>query len=499
MAMAARRGVGERFIALRQRQEEALERFAAAARDESRHRMQTLWELSTDAKIEGNRLSTAMDSVQAKHDDLLIARRKRLAQLLESEHQQYETMLDKLVVTDEARREKLMQKARDLRAQRELVRQEEAERQQARRFRQETALLRGAESRIKVLHVADMRAQQVEENERRRELQAAEEALRVRQLEEQMQRQAERQQQDLENQYKRNQETTRALDIQVRDMQDQKMRARQTLAEDAIAFQRRAETELAAEKEAELQRKRLAFSTAKETKEQFREVRARRELEEQQRREEEVKELEAILKAKTEDERRELERKRQARLESVANMQAVERQMNSQAEDESELDRYWQMEGEREWQKREATWKAEQNRRDHLMAEVFTSRRGQVLANREADRRDLEQTELDRLEMKRTMEILCDDDEAIRARQFGAAKDAQAHQLSQMARHQAERDAAERAKRTEKTAAQAEESQYRAKINRELAKLEAAKPASYAHVPLYRPKRGLAGLQNGGF
>lgn len=497
--MPGRRGVGEHNIGLRQRQEEHLQRFSSVAQEHAKQRLATHWELASDAKIEQKRLISAMDSVQAKHDDLLVARRKRLAQLLEEEHEMHEKMLSQLIVTDEARREKLIQKARDLRAQREASRQEEGQRQRDRLFREQAALIRGAESNIKVLHVADQRFAQLDVKDRLRQQKEEEDRVYSQQLQSHFDKQTQRQQDDMEQTYQRNKSLVQALDRQMRDRDLSKQRQRELEREEAVAFREKAEREIREEKEAEQRRRRVERETAAATKELYKDVKARKEAEDAQRRAEEEAELRAAIETKKLEEQREIVRRREARDQAVIHMREVEEQMNQIAESETALDRRWMEEGEREWQRREAVWRREQDRRDRLMQDVFETRRSQVLDNRKREESDLDRKHQDMDEMRATIEANRIDDTDARRRRFEIAQQTRQAQREQWDRRQAEKDRIRNEKRTELTDAEKEEQEYRAKINAELAKLEAAKPERFKNVSLFKRKTGLAALQNGGF
>lgn len=497
--MPGRRGVGEHNIGVRQRKEEHFARFSSVAQEHAKQRLATHWEIASDAKIEQKRLVAAMDAVQAKHDDLLVARRKRLAQLLEEEHEMHEKMLSQLIVTDEARREKLIQKARDLRAKREEDRQDEGKRQKDRLFREQAALIRGAESRIKVLHVADQRQAQLDLKERLKAQKDEEDRVYAQQLQTQFDKQTQRCQQDLEGIYQRNKAHVSALDQQMQQREISKQREREREHEEAIAFREKCEREIREEREAELRRRRVERETAAATKEMYKEVKARKDAEEAQRRAEEEAELNAIIEAKKQEEQREVIRRREARDQAVKHMREVEEQMNQIAESETALDRRWMEEGEREWDRREKVWRKEQDRRDRLMHDVFESRRNQVLDNRKRDEQELEQKHRDLDDMRQTIENNRIDDTDARRRRFEIAQQTRQAQRDQWAKRQAEKDRIRQEKRTELTDAEQEEANYRKKIQEELDKLEGAKPQRFQNVSLFKRKTGLAALQNGGF
>ena len=179
--------------------------------------------------------------------------------LLVAEKAEHDQMLANLAETDDQRRERLTQQARELRSHREELRQQESQRLLEQRFRSQNDSLRQAESKVKALQVADERYEQLDEIERRRE-----EARRLDQFYNDQknameQAQRERAQKDLENMHQRTQKMQNDLRVQVAANQyrreEDKAQKQEDDAEFSVGY---AEEEANATKEAKKRQHRLS-------------------------------------------------------------------------------------------------------------------------------------------------------------------------------------------------------------------------------------------------
>jgi hypothetical protein len=492
--MASRRPNPTRQIEIRQRGEDHVAKYNSVAAEHSRLKMQSTWEHATDKKIHGNRLTRAMNTVQARHDDVLVARRARLAEKLKDERALHETMLENLSVTDDQRRDQLMQRARDLRVQRETLRKQDSEHRKDQLFRDQSVLVREAESRIKVLHVADERRAQGNEKARKAAEEAEEERFFYEQLQEQQRLQAQRAQADLQKLHTRAARVRGDLDMQVTHNKERKAEGvsaeRQVDAVYGASIVKGLADDAAADAGRRQRQRDIADETRKGNDAQL-----------VVKKEEELKvsaaeraELEALLAKITEDEVRDREKKKGAREESVRQMQFVEQQMNAVAESETALDRQWQEENDRQWGKRQATWDQDQKKREATLYDVFKTRKGQVEEIRGMEATAAEATKQATLHRHSEASnlFLGDVNGAEKRRAAGLANEA--FLKTQMAEKHALKATEGAAKRSELTGAQAVELQYQTKIRGELDKLDHARPATYAHVKLQSSKRGLSDM-----
>lgn len=480
-----------RQIELRQRQEDHVARFNGVAVDHQRARMRSQWEQATDKKIGVTQLTRAMDCVQARHDEVLMARRMRLAELLKTERDEHEAMLAGLVVTDDQRRERLMQQARDLRAERETLRKQEAERRKDQLFREQSSLIRDAESRIKVLHVAAERQAQIDELKQRKAQQEAEDRFWEEQQREEQRQQAARSQADLQKMHERSRQVNADLALQVTRNEERKKMAKEHEKREDDEFVAEARKGIQRDQQAEIERRLKQRQIAAETRHMNEEIKAEKEKTMSAMREDEKKELDSLLAQIAEDERKEQQRKREAREEAARQMKFVEAQMNAQAESETALDRKWQEEGDAEWAKREARWRQEAEKRNATLRNVYDTRKNQVVENRQREQIELEARRREHDELVAAGNRMGDQDNEMARKRRAAAVAAREFQQRQIAEKQAVRDAELHSKRNELTTAQAQETMYEEKIKSELSKLDNARPEGFRHVKLGGRKQPL--------
>ncbi|CCW72329.1 unnamed protein product, partial [Phytomonas sp. Hart1] len=202
-------------IEARQRREAFMRDFKASQASDLRQKLNVEWELKGNEKIYQKELFRALDKVEAQHNDTLVERRRRLAELLSGEQARYEEMLGSLTETDGQRRERLICKAKELRALREAERRADIAKRTDRLFRESIDQLREAESRLKVMQVSDARFSQLEEAKRKRENESAEDAFFSQQALEAQRLAIERSQRDLEAVYVSGEKLKRDLAVQV--------------------------------------------------------------------------------------------------------------------------------------------------------------------------------------------------------------------------------------------------------------------------------------------
>jgi hypothetical protein len=473
-----------RQIELRQRHEDHVAKYNSVAVEHGKARMRSQWEHATDRKIQTTQLVRAMDSVQARHDEVLMARRTRLAELLETEREQHERMLAGLVVTDDQRRERLMQQARDLRVERERLRREEAERRKDQLFREQSALVRDAESRIKVLHVAAERQAQVEANERRKAYENDEGRYWQEQQREEQRQQAARAQADLQKLHQRSRQVNQDLALQVQRNEERKVAdVHRDRAQD-MQFVEEVRKGISKDQHIAEERRMKQRQIADETRTMNEAQKVVKESQQSVLREEEKLELTTLLGQIAQDERREQERKRAAREAAAQQMKFVEAQMNAAAESETALDRQWQEEGDAQWAKREAQWAREADRRNATLRDVYSTRNEQIHDARRREQEELERKRREHDELVAAGNRMGDQDTELARRRKAQAVATRDYQQRQVSEKRNAADSHKYDKQNELTTAQAEEKAYEAKIAQELYKLDEARPDGFRHVKL---------------
>ncbi|RNF17554.1 coiled-coil domain containing 11 [Trypanosoma conorhini] len=477
------------LIEARQRRETEQRLFNKAHAEDCRLRLTANWEVRGDAVIQRKDLMRHLDKVQAQHDDALVARRKRLADMLLRERAEHEAMLNNLAETEEQRRERLIQKARELREQHKEDLRVDAQKQHERLFREKIDSLRLAESRLKVMQVSDARFEQLVLAERRREEQKREDDFFAQQRLEEERLTNERARRDLDMLHVAREKTKKALAAQVEGNKARKAQAQAEKQQEDDEFNRVVAEELAAETQRRVEARRARAVLAKEMSafnEELRQVR-RQEYEQLQQEDKEV--LDRLLAELAEEERQkralELERRNTAR----ANLEEIRRQLNKRKQDEGELDKLWDEANNKEWAKREARWAADEAKRKRLMHNVLVIRRQQVLDKRQQEKDDAARAAKEREEFLRELANSVDLDAQERARRYKVLREDQKYLIAQMQRRAAEKEAERRAVANQLTDQQELEAKYAERIKREMENLERARPDRYKNVPLLPKKR----------
>lgn len=464
--------------------------------ENSKMKMMGRWESSTAKRVASTEYYQAMDRIQARQDDVLVQRRERLAAMLLQERAEHDEMIAGLAETDEQRKERLMQHARDLRKQREEHRVAQSNCKKDQLAVQRSAAVREAESRLKVLQAADERHRQLEANQQARINKEEEERFFTEQWLEQQKLQNARARQDLENQHVRNRQRQADLALQVENNDVRKEEEKARLRADDAEFFRLLKEDQQKEFEKQELRRQRRTALAKEMKERNEELLAIKQDEYDRLRREDKQLLDDILREIAETEKKEAEAKRKARQEAVEHMRRVEAQMGEQAESETALDKLWQEENDREWAKKEARWMADQERRQRLLKNVMENRRQQVVAIREKESAEAQRRREEHEDMVRTLQRMREEDITSARDRLAQHRKVQDYLAKQIAVRDRERAEAEMGRKTALTDTQAEEFRMRDAIEAELRRLEAAKPDRYKAVMLQRNQKGLAGLQN---
>jgi len=472
----------------RQRREQFLQDFAAEQAQRDRHSLSVGWEQKGTSRIQQQNLLRHLDTIQAQHNDTLVERRRRLADLLSGEAAQYATMMGGLSETDAQRRERLIQKAQELRAAREEAKRVDNSARHDRLFREKIDCLRQAESRLKVMQVADERHDQLAAAALRKQQEAEEEVFFTQQSVEAQRLATERAQRDLDLRYKRTERLKGDLAAQVAGNEHRQALERQERQRDAEEFQRLLHEEQTAEAQKRLQRREREVRLAEEMMQLNNELRVARQQEYEALKKEDKAELDAVLSAMAAEEAQQREEKRHRMELEQQHRKDLEAQLSQRKEDTHALDKLWEEEAERQWQKREAQWNADQKKRDNLLRSILIARRQQILDKRQRRQDDAMLRKLEDEQFLASLASEKDVDAEERQRRLQLLKETQAYLEMQIQQRYAEKALAAEARRSELTDEQALEKLHADRIARELANLEAAKPERYKSVPLLPPK-----------
>ena len=412
-------------VQARRLQEDRLSAAEVMAAEDNVLRQYADWEVRTQSKIENRNLMTRIDGMQARRDETVERRRQRLAAILAEENERYEKELENTSETQDQRRDRIAHLALALRAERETIRGEFAQSQKERAFRAKCPEVLEAASKASLLRVVADRERQLTWNNERQESEAEQDTYHdaiweEERLKKQARHEADRRrQQEIKESLQRNLRTQKAAAQRSRTEREEEERLEgeafrtqleQGAAEDAAAERRRREQQHALGRQNKMYNVEL---------EKIKEAERHRELEVD-------KEFLGELLAKVrEDEDAERTAKRQAREASVAHMRDVEKQMMSAAGAETELDRLWLMESNREWDKKEARWQSEQARRDKLLRNTYEGRSKQVVDARDRKAAQKDNKAAERDEMIKEIERLQTEEKAQLAARYEQAQNYQ--------------------------------------------------------------------------
>ena len=328
------------------------------------------------------------NELKLRHDESVDERRARLADQLRSERSEYDQEVRTIAEGEATRRkEYMMQRAYQLRQEREEERQAQAETRRQQAFEQTFPELHEREVAMRAVEFKKIQEQQVRDREVVKEKEKQEALEFAAFMEEDRQRKEARHLADVARQKEL------ALDeATVREQQIREIKARR--ADDAARREQEA-AEMKAQWEAD-QAREAAEAEAKlqyklESNRQFAEFNLRRgdELaaEAAREREEDLRLLNAQLEKEEAERQREAEAKAERIREVNEFQQQLMAQMAREREDLRHLDVIRQKELDAAWEKREQEWKLEDDRRRKLLAEVDRVRRQQIADIKDAAER----------------------------------------------------------------------------------------------------------------
>lgn len=475
-------------IEARQRREAFLTKYTAEQAALERQTLAVKWEVKGGERNEQRDVLRNLDVVQAQHNDVLVERRRRLAELLSNENKEYERLMANLSETDEQRRERLLRKAQELRAQREEAKRMLCGARHDRLFREKIDCLRQAESRLKVLQVTDARFDQLDAAEAKRQSEKAEEEYFSQQTAESQRLATERMQNDLELQYQRAQRLKGDLAAQVAGNAYRKGIEKEETLRETEEFYRLLHEEQAAEARKKLERREKNKALAAEMMAMNDALQLARKEEYEALKKEDREALDAILLSIAEEKKAMQEEKRRRMEVEQRQMHDLQEQMAQKKEDTRMLDKLLAVENDKQWAKREAQWNADRQRREHLLRTILIIRRQQVLDKRQRAKDNAVQLKAEHEAFLESLAAERDVDAEERLRRLKMLKEIQQYQEMQIQQKEIDREAARVANRTALTDQQALEKQYEDRIAAEMANLEAARPKRFQHIPLLPPR-----------
>lgn len=474
-----------KMIEKRQKREKYFAEFEKEQAAVNRTNTTLFGEKRTQNLMRQNEVFRILDTVQARQNDTLIERRKRLAELLNNELEEHNKLLSHLTESDEQRRDRLISKAKALRERREMEKKLDTERCNDRLFRDKIDILRQAESRLRVMQVADARFDQMEAARQKREEEATEEEYFSQQAEEAYRLACERTRHDMENIYQRNQQVRADLAAQVEGNNMRRAMEKEEKKKEDEEFYRLLHEERVAEEQKTLARKTRAREIAKEMQDLQEELETARSNEFARLRKEDQEELERLLASIAREKEEALMAKREKQQKEKAFLDEIKNDAERRKQKESSLDEMWKEANDKEWEKRERVWREDQAKRDALLHNILVVRRQQVYEKRA---RDQAEKARNRAEHQAFLDSLPPDDAVERRkRKMAEMKELQDYLDMQIGQRLLIKRQEHLDKLNEVAAQQALDAKYKDKIAQELENLERAKPERYRNVPLLDP------------
>ncbi|OWZ23434.1 hypothetical protein PHMEG_0001680 [Phytophthora megakarya] len=372
------RGVGESLILKRRQREDHLASFTSSVKDLTRLNSRADWEESLNDKGESRQVQRTVAQLKNQYESQLHSRRLRLAELYNREMEEWREMCLATAETPEDRKQKMIQRALELKERRERERLAVVEEKRMQQYRESCDDVRVEDSNKVQQLVLNERGKQLEERklivEQEREFEGKMAQLWV----EDRLKKEERDRRDVELAIKRNEEMKNILDLQVDLVQKRKAEVEE--------HKRREDHELLSEwerlkqVEEDLERKSReneimrALDVKKFNQER---VEANRLVSERERLYDQ-RLLAQALAHEAETQRRERELQDKFRQDQLEYQQMLKRQMETEAEDLSYLDKIRKDMEDEVWAKRDAQHNAEEAARQELLRQVLISRNNQI-------------------------------------------------------------------------------------------------------------------------
>lgn len=469
-------------IEKRQKREQYLAEFGAEKAAATRLNTFIDAEKRTGGRMNANEAYRILDQIQAQHNESLVARRKRLAELLLREREECESMLSHLTETDDLRRERLLAKARALREKREEEKKADTKKCTDRLFRETIDELRQAESRLRVMQVADGRYQQIEAEQQKKAEEAEDEEYFNQQAAEAQRKACLRARQDEEVKYRLQEQRKADLAAQVEGNEMRRELERQQKERDNEEFYRQVHEERVKETQKTLARRNRTREIAAEMKALNEELEQVRKEEYTRLRQEDKEELDRILAQIAEEKAAAAEEKVAKREKERAYMEEMKQTVEQRKANEHALDGLWKEANDAEWEKRERVWNNDREKRERLLRSILAVRRQQVFDNRA--RRQAERERNQKEDEDYLNSLPPDDAEERRRIKLREMKEMQMVLDMQISEQLVKKAEAEEEKKAELREALAREAIYKDRIAVEMRKLEEAKPDRYREVPL---------------
>ncbi|TMW60797.1 hypothetical protein Poli38472_000839 [Pythium oligandrum] len=377
------RGVGESLVLKRRQREEFLGDYTECVKGLTKMNSRAEWEHTLDLKSEKTTVLRTVNHLKNQHESQLHSRRLRLAELYNREMEQWKQTCLANMETPEDRKQKMIQRALELKERRERERMAIVEEKRLQHYRESCDDLRVEDSKKITKMVIKDRESQLDERKRIEEEEKLIEDKMAQLWEEDRLKKEERERRDRELAAKRDAEVKAILDLQVdlfkkrRDEDEERKRNEDKELLEEWERLKYIEDEL--ERQRQMNNIQRAMDVKRFNRERVEASRAAADRERQF----DKRLLELALSQEAETKRREQELHEKFKQEQLEYQRMLKKQMEAEAEDLSYLDKMRKDMEDEVWAKRDAQHSAEEAARQELLRQVLISRTEQTEAKRE--------------------------------------------------------------------------------------------------------------------
>eukprot|EP01018_Ginkgo_biloba_P032943 Gb_06340 [translate_table: standard] len=356
---------------------------ALRARKESVHEYEHLmrcaeFEHSNEPKMNNRSLSERLKSIRAQREAKLEERRKKLAELLETENSMLELEMKTSSMNLAERRAWLEERARTLKMQRLQRNQQYAAQQLDRAFRENCDDVRIHNSKMAVLKAEEERKKQREMNLQRKLHEQEEEKAFDKMMVQEWQRQDELYRKEEEQEHARNEEAYDILRRQYNLVQRLREEERQAVEEDMREMKRRWQEEEDSLKQFQYQQRQMEIQNSRELEDYNDRCRAQKQDEYRQEKEYDARMSLLIAEMEAADELQEKKLKENQKREAREYAAQLKDALDRQKSDDAELEAMINSELDQEWRRKDAHNYEQELVRKGLYDQVDEQRKAQI-------------------------------------------------------------------------------------------------------------------------
>ena len=381
--------------------------------DDHKLRHKAEWESKTDSLVSKTSVDKRFQELRSVHTQQLEARRKKLAEILKKEEDQYKQEYLERQETPEDIRRRMAERLEALKSIRESERSEEVQKKNEKRWRDSADELRTQEGKLAAMHCRLHQELQMWEKMKLEEEYKEEERIYNELWLEDKRRKDQVELERLQQKEKLNQERLNYLNWQrgLRDNQRKTLSERDQVEKQMLneEWEKEKQRELAIKRERDriLQERNMDIIQHNELTKQLKA--------DEEKRERELDKLliDEIVRKEEFEERVELDERVRRRMEAKEMIKHYHLRARQEGEMEKMIEEYAKAENDEQWRRLDKKWEMEEKARIMLMTEVYESRAREIY---ERKKKEADERERDRLEKERIKREVAQGEELERMR-----------------------------------------------------------------------------------